>query len=320
MGRCLICGKELHASEMQYHQTCSRHLFQSPQSPLLGYSWDDLNTLAKTHVLQRISVPGMQPKLSLHLEHTSKTNGRFTIVGLKGDYILKPPSHQYALMPEWEHFCLLFAKMCKIPTIQQGLILLASGERAFITRRMDRTEKGCLHMEDFCQLTNKQTEQKYQGSMEQIGKTLLRFSSFPGLDAVRFFELTLFCFLTGNSDMHLKNFSLLRNETHDLQLAPAYDLLPVRMILPKDSEEMALTLNGKKSNLTLKDFRIFAQTIHLSPVQVENTIRQMVKRSQKQLTLALEQSFLPENEKTRFQQLFHERIERLAPPSSMNDR
>uniref|UniRef100_UPI00258F8068 HipA domain-containing protein n=1 Tax=uncultured Victivallis sp. TaxID=354118 RepID=UPI00258F8068 len=192
MNRCLICGLE---AEQNYHPKCMKALFHSTAPPVFNYTQDELNELAKSIIQQRISVPGVQPKLSLHLEKgTPETQSRLTLVGLEGDYILKPQTPQWKHLPEAEHFAMLFARLCKISTAEFGLIPLKSGELAYITRRMDRMKNGSLHMEDFCQLTNKMTSQKYNGSMEQVGKALREYSNFPGLDAVRLYELTIFCY------------------------------------------------------------------------------------------------------------------------------
>ena len=251
----------------------TQRLFGSRSIPALNYTQEELNALAKKTVLSRISVPGVQPKLSLHLERGNpRSNSRLTLVGLEGDYILKPQTPQWKRLPEAEHFCMLLARSCKISTPEFGLIPLKSGELAYITRRMDRNGDRMLHMEDFCQILNKATDQKYNGSMEQVGKALRKYSDAPGLDAVRLLELTIFCFLTGNSDMHLKNFSLLRKENGAWELSPAYDLVPVKIILPADKEELALTLNGKKNKLKRINFEQFAVSMDLTGVQCNRAL------------------------------------------------
>ena len=171
--RCLCCGENLKEEETFYHAKCMKKLFRSMHVPALNYTQDELNALAKETILNRVSVPGVQPKLSLHLERgEARGRSRLTLVGLESDYILKPQTPQWPCLPEAEHFCMLLARKCGIATADFGLIPLKSGELAYITRRMDRTEKGPLHMEDFCQILDKMTDQKYNGSMEQIGKAI----------------------------------------------------------------------------------------------------------------------------------------------------
>ncbi|HMP74591.1 MAG TPA: HipA domain-containing protein [Kiritimatiellia bacterium] len=272
MKACLICCHPLDAGESTYHSKCSAGLFGRRARPSLGFSWDDLNKLAENIIKRSVTVPGVQPKLSLHLERGGDSEGgRLTLVGLEGEFILKPPTKDYPDMPELEHYTMRLAMAARLDVARCGLIPLASGELAYITRRMDRTASAPLHMEDMCQLTDKMTEQKYRGSMEQVGKAVLRYSSHPGFDALRLFELTLFCFLTGNADMHLKNFSLLYESDGTIRLAPAYDLLPTNLLIPKDPEEMALTLNGKKSHLRRKDFDAFGHALSLTERQIANT-------------------------------------------------
>ena len=307
--RCFCCGEPLKEKEAFYHVRCMKKLFRSTHIPVLNYTQDELNTLAKKTILNRVSVPGVQPKLSLHLERgAASAHSRLALVGLEGAYILKPQTPQWPFLPEAEHFCMLLARQCKIATADFGLIPLKSGELAYITRRMDRTENGVCHMEDFCQILNKMTEQKYNGSMEQIGKAIRAHSDVAGLDLIRFFELALFCFLTGKSDMHLKNFSLIHYPDGHYELAPAYDLVPVKIIMPEDKEELALNLNGKKSNLKRVDFERFGATLKLSEAQIRNAIRRLPEAVATALPAALQASFLPQTMQTQTAELIQQRL------------
>ena len=147
--------------------------------------------------------------------------------------------------------------------------------------------------------------------MEQIGKALREYSSAPGLDVIRYFELALFCFLTGNSDMHLKNFSLLQQENGEWGLSPAYDLLPVKVILPQDAEELALTLNGKKSRLKRSDFERFGLTLKLKEVQIRKAVQRITDLLERFLPETLQESFLPEEMQLAVNTLITERIARM---------
>ena len=285
MNTCHVCCQALSEGEIIYHAKCSSGLFGTRSIPVLDYSWDDLNKLAEHIIRRSVAVPGVQPKLSLHLERSNSSGTRkFTLVGLEGEFILKPPASAYPDMPELEHFTMQLAEAAGLDVVRCGLIHLASGELAYITRRMDRTENGPLHLEDMCQLTDKMTEQKYRGSMEQVGKAVLAHATNTGFDALRLFEVTLFCFMTGNADMHLKNFSLLYEADGTIRLSPAYDLLPTKLLTPKDPEELALPMNGKKSNLRYKDFAAFGQALKLTDRQVSNAHNRM----QNELTKALQ--------------------------------
>ena len=167
-------------------------------------------------------------------------------------------------------------------------------------------------MEDMCQLTEKLTEDKYHGSYEQIAKTILKYSTNPGLDVVNFFEQVLFSFLTGNADMHLKNFSLIRQPGIGPILAPAYDMVATTLVNPADDEDLALTLNGKKKKLRYSDFTAAFNTLKLDAKQQENIFRKMEKAKDQWMEF-VGFSFLSEDFKLRYQQLIQERFKRLEP-------
>lgn len=313
--RCYICGKNNKNPFEYYHAKCLKKLLNSTKIPAFNYSQEDLNNLAKNIILNRISVPGVQPKLSLHLEKWNNANSRLTLVGLEGNYILKPQTPDWPFMPESEHFAMLFANLCNIETAEFGLIPLKDKKLAYITKRMDRTANGLVHMEDFCQLTNKQTSQKYNGSMEQIAKAIVRFSDNIGLDLIKFFQITVFCFLIGNSDMHLKNFSLIHRNKSFWELAPAYDLVPVKLIMPADKEELALMLCGKKTNFNYNNFKKFAANIGLSEIQFKKNYSYILNITVKKLDEALLRSFLPNKMQILFKKEFLERYNRIIPPN-----
>lgn len=272
--RCKICLEVLRQGEADYHASCCRKLFCGPQPPRVPYTWKELNTLAEQIVRSHVAVPGVQPKLSLHLERGgSRESGRFTLVGLEGGYILKPPVERYTQMPELEHLTTRMAGCFGIETAECGLIALEDGQTALIARRMDRVDGRKLPMEDMCQLTDRMTEEKYRGSLEAVGKEILRHCSNPGLDALRFFEVNLFCFLTGNSDMHLKNFSLIQTLGGEIRLSPAYDLLATELLLPEDKDDTALTMNGRRRRLNRADFMALGAALQLTERQISNSFR-----------------------------------------------
>ena len=310
--RCWICYEALTGGESLYHEACCASVFKSKSPPILPYKMEDLNVLAGDIVRSHITVPGVQPKLSLHIERApSGKDMRLTLVGLEGGYILKPPVAAYPEMPELEHLTLRLAGLFGIETEACALIALHGGEKAFIARRMDRNGSQKLHMEDLCQLSGKLTEQKYKGSMEQAGKVLAQVSSSSGLDAVRFYELTLFCFLTGNADMHLKNFSILYRENGLLGLSPAYDLLATSLLMPEDKEEMALTVNGKKRKLTAGHFRVLAKSLSLTEKQVEN-VHDRFRGAHEQVEPLITRSFISPELQSQYLVLFRERWQRLG--------
>lgn len=253
MCKCLYCYKELDEGQKDFHPGCARKFFGTADAPLLEYRREDLDALAAQVIQAQTSLTGVQPKLSLNL-HKHEGGNRLTIVGLWGDFIFKPQTDAYPELPENEDLTMHMAEAARIKVVPHSLIRLADGSLGYITRRIDRTKKGeKIDMEDFCQLTLHPTEYKYKSSYEQIAKTIANFSSMPKLDLVNYMQVLLFSFVTGNNDMHLKNFSLYRPKQL-YQLTPAYDLLNVAIANPKDNEELALPLNGKKSHLKLADF------------------------------------------------------------------
>jgi serine/threonine-protein kinase HipA len=168
-------------------------------------------------------------------------------------------------------------------------------------------------MEDLCQLSERLTEDKYKGSMEQVAKVIRSYSSNPLLDVLSLFEITLFSFLTGNSDMHLKNFSLIYEDDFHM-FSPAYDLLSTRLVIPEkdDPEELALTLNGKKSNFNNVDFITFSKKIGLNEKQVNNVFQKFENTFPKAFEF-IDNSFLSNSKKEEFRELLAIRAERLLP-------
>ena len=253
MCKCLYCYKELEEGQKDFHPGCARKFFGTSDAPLLEYRREELDALAAQVIQAQTSLTGVQPKLSLNL-HKHEGSNRLTIVGLWGDFIFKPQTDAYPELPENEDLTMHLAEAARIKVVPHSLIRLADGSLGYITRRIDRTKKGeKIDMEDMCQLTLHPTEYKYKSSCEQIAKAIAAYSSTPRLDLVNFMQVLLFSFVTGNNDMHLKNFSLYRPKAL-YQLSPAYDLLNVAIANPEDKEEMALSINGKKARIKLADF------------------------------------------------------------------
>lgn len=277
MERCLYCYQPLEQNETDFHSRCSKKIFGTATPPLLPYSKADIESLALEVVRSQVTITGVQPKLSVDLEKEKGGEKRFTIVGLWGGYILKPQTEQYANLPENEDLTMHLARLAKINTVPHSLIRFKDGSLAYITKRIDRDKKGNkIPMEDMCQLTEKLTEQKYKGSHEQIAKKIVEFSAYPVLDLINYVEILLFCYLTGNADMHLKNFSLYK-KIKETTLTPAYDLLSTKLVIPEDTEELALTLNGKKRKLKRSDFDNLLKTMKVEDKVIENTYNKFRK-------------------------------------------
>ena len=301
MSRCLYCYKELNANETDFHKACSKRFFGSATPPLLALDQEQLENLAREIVIKSIAVTGVQPKLSLQLEKSPDQAPRLTLVGLYGDYILKPPSKEYPCLPENEDLTMHLAESVGIRTAAHSLIRLSSGELAYITRRFDRHNGQKIAVEDFCQLTETLTEHKYRGSVEKIGKLVRQFTTNKGYEQQRLFEVILFCYLTGNTDMHLKNYALIENPLGQYELTPAYDLLSTLLALP-DEEESALTINGKKNRLKRTDFDSLAKALQIN----EKTVSAIYQRFAKALPTWqqwIERSFLSNEMKEKYTDL-----------------
>ena len=309
MCKCLYCYQELEEGQKDFHPGCARKFFGTKDVPSLEYKHEDLDRLAEQVIRAQTSLTGVQPKLSLNLSK-HEDSSRLTIVGLWGDYIFKPQTERYPQLPENEDLTMHLAEAAKISVVPHSLIRLADGELGYITKRIDRTKDGeKIDMEDMCQLTLHPTEYKYKGSHEQIAKTIMQYSSTPKLDLTNYMQLLLFCFVTGNNDMHLKNFSLYR-PANGYQLTPAYDLLNVAIANPNDQEELALSIAGRKKNLRLNDFLSAAKTMGLEETVVLRLISSLQKSLPKWQNL-IRQSFLSEELKVAYENLIVSRLERL---------
>jgi serine/threonine-protein kinase HipA len=196
------------------------------------------------------------------------------------------------------------SELVGIPTAQHSLIRLKSGELAYLTKRFDRAEKEKLAQEDMCQLTETLTEDKYRSSMEKVGKHILKYSYRPGLDVVTFFELALFCFLTGNADMHLKNFALLTTQQREIVLSPAYDLVSTKVAMPEDLEEMALTINARKRKIKKADFMMMAKTLGMVERASQNSFQKLAGLI-KEMEQWIDVSFMPDNHKQVYKDTIH---------------
>lgn len=306
---CLYCYNQLpEGATGDFHEHCSLEFFGTKEQPEFSYSLEQMDELAQ-HVIERsIAVPGVQPKLSLTMVNSALDdgkNGRLTVVGaLGGNYIFKPLSSIFPEMPQNEHLTMRMAEAFGMKTAKSSLIRLKSGELSYITKRFDRTDLGeKKHMIDMFQIL--EAFDKYKSSMEKVGKAIGQYSNRTAFDQLYYFELTVFCFLTGNNDMHLKNFSLLL-DNDKWSLSPAYDLLNVAIVNPEDKEELALTLEGKKKKLGVAHFQYLGNKLELNSKQINNVFKRFVKFK----PIAedwIKRSFLSEEYKEKYQILLESR-------------
>ena len=299
---CLYCYKPLADGEVDYHKSCARKIFESTTVPVLPYTRANIKELAREIVSASTTVTGVQAKLSLDITrgHAGEPQ-RFTIVGLWGRFILKPQTDRFANLPENEDLTMHLAEAAGIKTVPHSLIRFADGELCYITHRVDRTKNGDkIAMEDMCQLSERLTEDKYKGSYERIAKLIKQYSAAPLLDVVNFWEVVVFSWLTGNADMHLKNFSLYR-PADNYMLTPAYDLLSTSIVMPEDDEELALTLNGKKKKIKRADFEKAMLDSGMDEKAIEKLFKKFAKTLPKWYAL-IEESFLPKDMMTAFRE------------------
>lgn len=244
MNRCPItyheCGNRKYSKEGL--RLLSAHLTKEPDFP---YSAAEQLSLAASYST-KLSIAGVQPKLSVRLnvpEH------KFEVVERGGTYIVKPPHPFYVEIPENEDLTMRLAKFSGIDVPFHCLIWGPDGSLSYFIKRFDRYGHGKTHgLEDFAQLSKHKRDTKYESSMEKLVPIIEEHCSFPVLDKVKLFRITLFCFLVGNEDMHLKNFSLI-SRADKVELSPSYDLINTTIVINGD-EEFALPINGKRSKIT----------------------------------------------------------------------
>ena len=309
--RCLFCYQELHDGELHYHAACAKRFFGASVVPSMPYSQADIRELAKQIVRSHTTVTGVQAKLSMDIQRANQ-NSRLTIVDKGGKYILKPQTAQYPYLPEIEDLTMHLAQAVKIDVVPHALLRFDNGELCYLTKRIDRDNRGGkIAMEDMCQLTEHLTERKYKGSYEQIAKAIRKYSAVPGLDLTKYWTIVLFSWIVGNSDMHLKNFSIYAPNGVDNVLSPAYDLVNTLLVIPDDEEELALTLNGKKRKLTRQDFEQAMLSSGLNDKVVSNIFNKFL-RLYTQWETIIRSSFLPEHMQTAYWQLIEKRIQLLV--------
>lgn len=292
--KCLYCYQELKPGQKDFHPACARRFFGSGGVPVLPYSRQNINELAREVIESHTTVTGVQPKLSMDINRGGRDEpDRLTIVGLWGRYILKPKSDTYPWLPEDEDLTMHLATLARIQVVPHALIRFSDGELTYITRRIDRDDDGRKYlMEDACQLSERLASDKYKSSYENVGKLIRSYSSMPQLDVVNYWEVVVFSWLTGNSDMHLKNFSLFCRIPGLYTLTPAYDLLNVHLLFD-DPEELALTLDGRKRKINRQNFVNAMRTTGLDDKVIDNIFAKFQKL-QSHWEAFIDQSFLPQ--------------------------
>jgi serine/threonine-protein kinase HipA len=306
-GKCLICYEK---SDEVYHEECMIKVFGEKINPIVDIDNELLEKLAKNQLNKKLAIAGVQKKLSLDLIEEHGKNSRMTVTDLWGRFIFKPKGEAPHL-PENEHLCLRLAEATNIQTEKGALIPSKEGELGFIAVRFDRdVHHHEFHQEDFCQILNKETFKKYNGSLEQVGKILKQQSDFPGDNLYRLYELTIFNFIIGNVDAHLKNISLIYENERGVKtlLSPAYDLISTDLYIYDDNEESALAINGKKNKLETSDFLILAKSLGVS-VKVHEKIISNFQKLLPGWDKIIDKSFIDGQKKKNFKKLIRKKME-----------
>jgi serine/threonine-protein kinase HipA len=298
---CDICGKVLD-DKGRYHTACLRHLFETPVLPAIELSQSDVLTKAQ-EMAGRMSISGVQPKLSM-----SRQGSKLIPVTTRGQFILKPQTQSFPLLPQNENLCMMIAGLMEIAIPPHGLFDLLDGSPAYLVRRFDRTrDGGKLRCEDFAQILGE--NDKYSGSIEQIGKKIRELSSAPGLDIQLFFERVLLNFLLGNGDAHLKNFSMLEANDGGLRLSPAYDIVCSKAVIPKELD-CALTVNGKQNKIMGDDFKHLAEALKI-PDKAFGFIFERFDNGYPLMVQQIEHSRLTPDMKDKVRQIIEDRHQRI---------
>lgn len=297
---CICCAKPT-GGPGEFHARCMKALFDTGYIPAINFTLAEIATTAQK-MAGKLSVSGVQPKLSMKL---NKKEHALEVVAEGGEYILKPQGIVYHNLPQNEHLCMALAGAQGIGVPPHGILQLQDGSYAYIVKRFDRRGLERIHVEDFQQILG--YEDKYRGSYEQIGKKLLQISSVPGLDAQLFYERILLNFILGNGDAHNKNFSIIYGDSGSIRLAPAYDIVSSKMVIP-DEEDCALTLNGKKNGLTEEDFSSFAEYLGIPPKAIEG---KFTGRSSEISEFIDNSPIVSQQERSQLKAIINERLKRL---------
>ncbi len=319
--RCLVCLKSRESTERHplYHEKCRRSFFGTDRDVgRVDLDDEKLKELGTFLISRNAAVTGVQRKISLDLDlgKIGQNGSKRTRLGgqiASSSFILKPAHERYPGMPELEFITMRFAAFVRIPVAECALLPVKQGGYVYVTKRFDRRKREKIAVEDAAQYSEKPTELKYKSTYEQLGKITQKYSSVPGDDALRIYEIVLFSFLTGNSDMHLKNFSLWRDPGKKglIHLSPAYDLLPTNLLVPGDAEELALHLNGKKNRIRRADFEAFAKALGMTELQAERARKRFANGVPSWRATLKECDFLDAGLRESYSELIAERAARL---------
>jgi serine/threonine-protein kinase HipA len=269
MTTCLCCEEPLEG-DGRYHDKCLERLFGRRRVPSIPFRLEDVPAQV-VNTGGRMSISGVQMKLSVRV---NPTDWEIETVATGGTHILKPEPNQFPEFPANENLCMNIADDLKLLVPPHGLFPMADGKLCYIIKRFDRLDDGTrLQNETMYQIL--ESAEKYDASLERVGKAVRAHVDNIGLDLIDFFERVVLCFLIGNGDMHLKNWAILTLESGARVLAPCYDFVSSRLYIPKE-DESALTINGKKNRLQRRDFETLAATLGVDGKAAQNSMRRIM--------------------------------------------
>lgn len=305
MKYCLCCSKEID-NDFSYHKNCLKKLFGVEKLPIIKIKSTELISEISKNI-GKMSISGVQVKASVKL---NKRENIIEIVQLGGTHILKPEPGEYPELPQNENICMNMAEMLGINVPPHGLFCMADKKVCYIIRRFDRDAHGQkIHVEDMAQLLGLPSDSKYESSLEKAGTAILKYSKRPYLDLIDFLERVIFCFLIGNGDMHLKNWSLVSIDGN-YQLSPCYDLISSKLYLPYE-DESALTINGKRNKLQFSDFAGLAAYLKIEERSFNNIIDKM-KNSKAAILKILDEDPIGFTRTGQLREIILERYKRLG--------
>jgi len=276
-----------------------KKMFGTTVWPAIDFGLSDI-PLQALKLVGKLSISGVQPKLILKLN--TEKNKLETMPG--GDYILKPQTDRFLNIPENEQCCMDIAEVLGIDTPPHCLLPLKDNSIAYVIKRFDRQDGEKIHQEEFSQLLGE--DDKYKGSVEQIGRKIKEISTAPGYDLQLLFERVVLNFIVANADAHLKNYTM-RYFGDERRLSPIYDVVCSRLVIPEEKEESAITINGKKNNLTRSDFDVLASYLK-TPLNVGY---RNFEHKHGVIKAIIEKSKLPKEDKASFMKMVEERFNRL---------
>ena len=267
MSRCLCCQKGTDG-EGRYHPRCLNKLFGVSWIPKVPFGIGDMPAeISKSGA--KMSISGVQIKASVKLDREKQ---EIIMVQTGGTHVLKAEPNEYPELPQNENCCMNIAQYLGMDVPPHGLFLMADGKLCYVIKRFDRLDNGeKIHKESIAQILSIKTEDKYKGSLENVGKTIQKNAKNVGLDLINFFERVLLSFLTGNGDMHLKNWALITLPNGEMHLAPCYDFVCSKIHIPNE-EDFALTINGRKNKIRKRDFVALGMSLKIEPRAIENAL------------------------------------------------